>query len=65
VPDHGSVQAGNEVQLGDVLRGIADQARQVPDLRMVGERGAHHGLDGLVVARPDLLDLRHCQCLHR
>jgi hypothetical protein len=59
VPYHGTVKAGHQVQLRDVLRRLTDQPRQVAHCRLVGEGGAHHGLDGFAVIRPDLLDLRH------
>ena len=36
VPDHGSVEAGHELQLGDVLRGLTDQPRQVAPPRAAG-----------------------------
>jgi len=58
-------RAGHELQLGDVLRGLTDQPRQVAHLGLLDERGADDRGDDLVVAGPDLLDLQHCQSLHR
>ena len=65
VADHPAVEPSDQVELRDVLLGLADQTGQIGHLGLVREGRPDHLLDRRVVAVLHLLDHQHCQSLHR